>query len=306
MRPLLATPLVAVFVLACSGASVPTSTPAPASVSATRLATAELSAPTPTAQATTTPFAHVPGITLLDTGCQSDVARCIDMPAGTYETSGTWAFLRGLRVTLPPGWSSGEQDAGEFELHQASDVNAGSEIYFWHDVVPWVDGAARPELATSAESLADYLLSDSRLVVAEGAGRTFTVGSPESLQDAGTVQARSFSVILSDSARTEPNGAFFDCPADACVGFLTDLLHWDGGQAALTRGDSGCDPECSQAMRLFILSIGPQNHPELRAHTLVVALSTYGTDPLAALSAWEAHTDQIVDSVRVPFIIVDN
>ena len=82
MRPLLATPLVAVFVLACSGASVPTSTPAPASVSATRLATAELSAPTPTAQATTTPFAHVPGITLLDTGCQSDVARCIDMPAG--------------------------------------------------------------------------------------------------------------------------------------------------------------------------------------------------------------------------------
>jgi hypothetical protein len=248
----------------------------------------------------------LPGITLLDTGCQSDVARCIDMPAGTYETSGTWAFLRGLRVTLPPGWSSGEQDAGEFELHQPRTSTPGARST---SGTTWSHGwtAPRgPSSLTSAESLADYLLSDSRLVVAEGAGRTFTVGSPESLQDAGTVQARSFSVILSDSARTEPNGAFFDCPADACVGFLTDLLHWDGGQAALTRGDSGCDPECSQAMRLFILSIGPRNHPELRAHTLVVALSTYGTDPLAALSAWEAHTDQIVDSVRVPFIIVDN
>jgi hypothetical protein len=109
-------------------------------------------------------------------------------------------------------------------------------------------------------------------------------------------------VILSDSARTEPNGAFFDCPADACVGFLTDLLHWDGGQAALTRGDSGCDPECSQAMRLFILSIGPQNHPELRAHTLVVALHVR-TVPLRRYSAGEAQLPiRIVDSVRVPFI----
>jgi hypothetical protein len=232
--------------------------------------------------------------------------RCNDMPPGIYETSGTWGFLRGLTVTLPVGWSSGEQDAGEFELHQASDVNAGSEIYFWRDVVAWVDGAARPELGTSADALADYLLSDSRLIVAEGADRTFRVRSPESLEDAGTVQARSFSVILSESARTEPNGAFFDCPADACVGFLTDLLHWHGGQAALTRGDSGCDPECSQAMRLYILSIGPENHPELRAHTLVVALSTYGTDPLSTLSAWEAQVELIVDSVLVPYIIVDN
>ncbi len=317
----LASLAVSIALTACTGAVVPTTplTPVPTAARATQNIAPPRATSTavpdasdarpsavPSATSTPTTVAHDPAVTLLEAGCQEGLARCQDLAPGTYETAGTWAFLRGLTVTLPAAWSSLEQDAGEFELHMATDVNAADEIYFWHDLVAWVDGAPRPALGTSSNELADYLLSDPRLIVSEGPSRTFKVRSPENLLPAGTVDARSFSVILSDAAQTEPDGIYYDCPADACVGFLTDLLHWDGGQAGLTRGDSGCQPECSQAMRLYLADIGPENRPVLRSHTLVVAVSTYGTDPLQALSEWEAEVEPIVESVRVPFIIVDN
>jgi len=314
MRTLTVIALIASFALSACSASAGLTATAPQASATTEPAAAATPKPTaspaPTASAPTTkptasPAAHASGVTLLAYGCGNEV-NCDNLPPGTYETSGTWAFLRGLTVSLPAGWSSGEQDAGEFELHQASDINSGSEIYFWHDVVAWVDGAPRPELGTTADALADYLLSDARLNASEGPHRTFTVRSPETLIPAGTVEARSISVILSDSAATEPGGSFADCPADACVGFLTDQLHWGGGQAALTRGDSGCQPECAQAMRLYIASIGPENRPDLRAHNFVVALSTYGTDPLVALRDWETKVEPIVDNILLPYVIVDN
>ena len=286
-------------------ATVTPSASATPSVAVQPVATSPQPLATPSARASATPAVHAGGVTLLEQPCSAGVARCEYLAAGTYETSGTWAFLRGLTVTLPAGWSSGEQGAGEFELHPAS-PSAGSGIYFWRDVVAWADGAPRPELGTTADALADYLLGDSRLIVSEGPSRIFTVRSPDNLTLAGSVQARSFSVILSDSAATEPGGFFSDCPAEACVGILTDQLHWNGGQAALTRGDLGCQPECSQAWRLYLASIGPENRPDLRSHTLVVAVSTYGTDPLQALSGWEEQVEPIIDSVLVPFIIVDN
>jgi hypothetical protein len=224
------------------------------------------------------------------------------MAAGTYETSGTRAFLRGLTVTLPAGWSSYEQDAGEFELHKAPDVDAGNQILFWRDLVASDDGAPRPEVGASVDELARYLLADPRLIVSESANRAFRLRGPDSLASAGTVQARSFTIILSDTAETDPDGYFFDCPAEACVGFLTDPEHWDGGSVALTRTDSGCPPDCSQAIRLNIASIGGELHP----HTFVLAVSTYGRDPLVSLAEWEAEVEPIVDSVLVPYIVVDN
>ena len=161
--------LIAAFAIsACEGAAEPTSSLPPPSAVAPTLP-----------PATATDLAPADGVIQLDQGCQPGIARCEDLPAGTYETSGTWALLRGLTLTLPAGWSSAEQDAGEFQLHQATDQAQVSEIYFWVDVVAWVDGKARPELGTTADEFADYLLGDSRLIVSEGPNRTFGVRRPD-------------------------------------------------------------------------------------------------------------------------------
>jgi hypothetical protein len=84
-----------------------------------------------------------------------------------------------------------------------------------------------------------------------------------------------------------------------CIGILSDVTHWEGGTTSLARhGPEGA----SQALRLYIASIGRELHP----HTLVVALSTFGLDPLERLADWEAQVEPIIDSVLVPYIVVDN
>jgi hypothetical protein len=242
------------------------------------------------------------GVVLLAPGCDQGVTRCENMAPGTYETSGTWAFLRGLTVTLPAGWSSSEQDAGEFNLHLATDPAPASAIFFWKDLVPWRDGAARPELGTSADQFADYLLGDPRFTVVEGPGRTFDVRGPDSLAPTGFVQARSLSVIVSASAKSDADVAS-DC-TEVCVNVLTDPDHWGGEPVNLGRNIDAPAPDCpcSHAWRVYIASIGRDLHP----HTFVVVEEAVGRDPLQALSVWEPQADPIVDSVLVPYIVVDN
>ena len=254
MRPLKVTALIVSFAIsACSASAGPTPSgpQATALPTATATASAVATQAPPTSTSTTnptpSPIGHAAGVTPLEHGCGADVARCINMPGATYETSGTWAFLRGLTVTLPTGWSSAEQDAGEFELHQATDRDQISEIYFWRDVVAWVDGAPKPELGTTPDALAAYLLSDPRITVVEGPSRTFNVRGPDSLSPTSTVQARSFSVIVSKSAVTAP-GTFGDCPEEACIGILSDVDHWDGGASSLTRNH--CKPGVAALHRL--------------------------------------------------------
>jgi len=216
-----------------------------------------------------------------------------------YETSGEFAFLRGLMVTLPAGWSSAEQHAGEFMLHQAADPDQANAIFFWKDLVPWVDGSARPSLGKSADAFADFLLGDARLTVVEGPTRTFRVRKPDSLAVSGTVEARSFSVIVSASAHSDPG---LDCPGGACVNVFIDTDHW-GRPANLGRNidapAAGCP--CSQVWRLYVATIGTEADP----HTLVLAVETVGPDPLNALAAWEAQVEPIIQSVLLPEIVVE-
>jgi hypothetical protein len=237
-------------------------------------------------------------VNLLEYGCRDGVARCMDMAAGTYETSGTWAFLRGLTVTVPEGWSSYEQDAGEFELHHEGPAHAESDIYFWRDLVPWVDGSPKPELGTTADAMAAYLLSDQRITVVEGPRRSFNVRDLDSVRVVDTTEARSFSVIVSDSAETAP-GTFGDCPDEACIGIFSDVPHWGGGTASLGRGN---DMGASQALRVYIASIGTEAKPR----TLFIVLSTFGVDPLDALEDWEAQVEPVVASVLIPSVVIDN
>jgi hypothetical protein len=282
---------------ACGPVASPSSVPSPTAVVTQPLTT-------PSAPTTATYGASADQVIHLEYGCAPDLARCEDMPAGTYETSGQWAFLQGLRLTLPEGWSSGEQDAGEFELTRASDTNRVSEIYFWSDVVPWVDGRARPDLGTTVDGFADYLLGDQRMIVSEGPTRRFSVRGPDDSMPGSSVEARSFSLLVSDSAQTEPDVAS-DCPAETCIGILTDTDHWDGAfelLGAFPTDDPVCPGGCSQAVRLYIASIGDPSDP----HTFVVVLSTFGTDALQSLSDWETHVETILASVLVPFAVVNN
>jgi hypothetical protein len=238
----------------------------------------------------------------LEVGCEPGLVRCENLPAGTYETSGRFAFLPGLTVTLPAGWSSAEQDAGEFMVHQAADVDQARAIFFWSDLVPWVDGAARLDLGTSASEFAEYLLGDARLTVVEGPSRNFNVRGLDSLAVVGTVLARSLRVIVSASA--QPDADLSDCPHEAaCVNVFIDPDHW-GRPANLNRGIdapvAGCP--CSQAWRLYIASVGG----ELDPHMFVVAVEAVGPDPLAALSDWEAVVEPIIASVLIPAVVINN
>jgi hypothetical protein len=287
---------------ACSATAVPTSTPAPLPT-ATLAATRTLAATAAAVAATTpTPLRSTAGVVLLPHGCDSRVATCQDMAAGTYETSGQWAFLRGLTVTLPAGWTAGEQDAGEFFLHQASDPDQANAIFFWSDLVPWVDGGPRPELGTTADDFADYLLGDPRLTVVEGPSRTFAVRAQDSLTVIDSVQARSLSVIVSDTAHSDAELAS-DCSGEACVNLFIDTDHW-GGPANLGLNidapAAGCP--CSQVWRLYVAPIGDEADP----HMLVAAVETVGPDPLAALSDWETQVEPIIDSVLVPAVVINN
>ena len=47
-------------------------------------------------------------------GC-SDGAPC-ELSAGTWTLTGDYSFILGMEVTVPDGWRSLEQDAGEFTL----------------------------------------------------------------------------------------------------------------------------------------------------------------------------------------------
>src|SRR4051812_10001880 len=68
---------------------------------------------------------------VLPVGC-SDDAPC-SFSAGSY-TLGSGTVLPGLRLTLPAGWSSSENDAGELNLIFKSEPN--DRVFVWTDMTP--------------------------------------------------------------------------------------------------------------------------------------------------------------------------
>ncbi len=186
-------------------------------------------------------------------------------------------------------------------LHRASDPDQVNAIFFWRDLVPWVNGAPRPDLGTSADEFADHLLGDARLTVVEGPSRTFGVRGPDSPIVVDTITARSVSVIVSNSAQSDAELAS-NCPG-ACVNLFIDTNHWPH-PANLGRNIdapvAGCP--CSQVWRLYIASVGGDLDP----HMLVVAVETVGPDPMAALSEWETQVEPIIASVVVPHEVINN
>lgn len=211
-------------------------------------------------------------------GCGHD--RPCNLAAGTYATSGQWAFLRGLQVTVPTGWFSDEQDAGEFNLHPVGQPD--DSVFFWKDLSATANDLAGTPLAGvpgTATGLVSWLTSNSDLIVSKP--RPAMIGQvPMVMVD----------VLVSDTAKT-PKQAHSDCPADPCVGFLRDTRHWDG-PFAIARGEIA---------RLYFGSIGPASEP----HTFAVGMVGRGFDT-SALDAFTKRARPILDSVVIPDVIVDN
>jgi hypothetical protein len=231
--------------------------------------------------ASATPGASVSpaaGVTPLRTGCGHD-DPC-NLAAGSYATSGQFAFLRGLQVTVPSGWYSDEQDAGEFNLHPVGQPD--DSVFFWKDLVATANDLAGTPLAGvsgTAPGLVAWLTADPDLIVTEPRQTVI-----------GRVPVVMVDVEVSQAAKT-PKSAYSDCPADPCVGFLRDAKHWDG-PLAIARGEIA---------RLYFGTIGPASGP----HLFAVGIEGQGFDA-PSIDAFTKRVRPILDSVVIPDIIVDN
>ena len=220
------------------------------------------------------------------TGCSPGVTRCEDLTAGTYATTGQFAFMPGLVVTLPPGWSSAEQDAGEFNLYPVSDTNLNDMLVFWLDVVAaGPTGQPVPGIGTTPQELADFLANDPSLIVSERG--TATIGDG----------IRATTLVMQVNP-TGPKDDPEDCPGDRCAFPLHDPRHWDGAIGITV--NSFEDPQqacpCSHAIRLYLASIGSASDP----HTFAVAVMVYASDPESELASLQADVQSMIDSIRLP------
>lgn len=241
----------------------------------------------------------------LEPGCGPSVESCENLPAGTYITSGSAGYLPGLSLTLPPGWSSVQQDFAEFELHQADDAAQFRQVLLWQDMRPWVSGAPVWEQG-SVDRLEESLLTDPRLVAVSGPERNFRVRGADGEAD-GNITARSITVALPNDATSE-----YDCPFVACVDFIGNPA-WGHGAGLFSGAEPtqaemdaliaagslppGATCPCANAFRLFLFT-----HPGAAApdHVVIVALGAVGADPVAALDDWELKVQSILNTLVFP------
>jgi hypothetical protein len=278
---------------AASSATAPPSTAAPQ-------ASVALVAPAP---APTPVPVRPPGVPAnaqpLMFGCKDGVARCTDIAAGTYYTAGEWALLPGLTFTLPAGWSSLANEAGELELHRNGDDH--NELMFWRDVVPWVDG--RPDLEATADPEGWIARLRENPCVEVSDPERVNLGDWIDLRAGGTqldLEAISVTVDIAAEAAYERAG----CPDTGQVVIMSDPMHWESGFAV--GGDEMNDPSCpcKAVQRMTFASIGYASHK----HLLVAVLQSY--EPTgevdAAMASLQAAAQPILDSLIAPAIVVDN
>lgn len=231
-------------------------------------------------------------------GCTDGLARCTDISPGTYYTAGEWALLPGLTFTLPAGWSSTANEAGELELHRTGDDH--NELLVWRDVVPWLQGRAAVDVPSDPEAWIARLAGDPCLDVSKP--ERVVLGDWIDLRGGQRADLQAITVLVGIFSDAAYEAA--DCPDSGQVVILSDPMHWDHGFAI--GGDEMNDPgcPCSSVQRLYFASIGYVSHP----HLLVVALQSYGPngDRAADMASLQAAAQPILDSLIAPAIVVDN
>lgn len=200
---------------------------------------------------------------------------------GTYATFGQWAFLPGLTMTIPGGWHSKEQDAGEFNVLHTEYGNSG--LFLWRDMIPVdPDGNHLVDVPSTPQALTEWFTANPNLTVTE----------PESVTIGRGIEATTFTFTTAPGARnTDPDCPDYPPGAAVCFGVFTDPVRWDGSWYTAS----------AHATRLYLASIGPDTSPHL---LLVAVLGTIEppsieTDPFVELERIEAAVQPILDSLDV-------
>jgi hypothetical protein len=210
--------------------------------------------------------------------------RPCQFTAGTYQTYGRWAFLPGLTMDIPDGWTSTEQDAGEFNL-QNSDFPDGSGLFFWRDVIPVEpDGSHVMTVPSTVAGITGWLRADAQLVVTDPKEKVIGKG----------LATTTFVVEVAKGALNKHPHCAEIAPKQTCFPILTDPAHW---------GDGAWSVWSTESSRYYLATIGPVSN----RHLLVVALVADaahpgphdGADAAAQRLRFEKAVAPILDSLDV-------
>lgn len=265
--------LVAVIVAACAASQpTPTTGTLTPSLSQPPATSSPESSAVPPASSTASPIQAATAMPLVN-GCSPD-NPCV-MTAGTWVTTGPFAFIPGLSVTVPAGWRSQEQDAGEFNLVPID--HPDDALLLWKDLAATTsDGTQKlvPGVPRTVDGLTAYLRRDPFLVVS----------LPTKATIAGGIQAITYVVGVSPSAKFTDH----TCPVfPRCADLFTDPVHWGGGAFGFG---------VPTVLRLYLAPVGTGSD----THVFVVGLEAPSPAELARISP---IATLIIASIRLPSFI---
>ena len=268
---------------ACSGsapapstASVASSRPSIApTASADPASTISSTAPSfqPSARAEPTPIPIWTGLAERVPGAPGscDHPSPCQFTAGTYQTYGRWAFLPGLTMSIPDGWNSTEQDAGEFNLINP-DFPEGSGLFFWRDVIPVEpDGTHITTVPSTVAGITSWLRANHRLRISD----------PMEVVIGKGLATTTFVVDVAGGAVNKDHPCSELGAKATCFDILTDPAHWDGAWTVAS----------IESCRYYLAAIGP----DADRHLLIVAVVTLTSERLR----FERAVAPILDSLDV-------
>jgi hypothetical protein len=195
---------------------------------------------------------------------------------GTYVT-GREGFFPGLQLSIPPGWTTTEADAGEIGLHPAADPDAA--VFLWWDMRAVVTnnrhhrvGAVREDIGPEADQLLSWLTTTSDFSI---------ISEPVAATVGDSIHGTQLTLGVSDTA----NFDWDDCPDNPrCAAILTDPQRWGVNFWAIG-GD--------ETARVFIATVPGADGD----HTFFVTLDAPDQDELEKLAE---EATPIIESLRLP------
>ena len=193
-------------------------------------------------------------------------------------TSDAYAFIPGLSITVPAGWSSPEANAGELKLRPADQPD--DAVFLWKDVVAIDSRAANPKVLAGVAGTPEGLTKSFRT------NPDFIVSTPTSTTIAGDVPALTYTLGVSASAAYASRG----CPSyPTCANILKDPVHWTTDFYAIG---------APEIIRLYLATIGSVDD----RHTFVISLDAMDPAELKRLTLAAAP---IIASITLPAVIGD-
>jgi hypothetical protein len=254
------------LVAACAPGGVPesSSTPAPAR---------SVTAATPVATSSSAP--SVVAANHLTARC-SDSAPCV-LTAGTWVTFGDSAFIPGLAVTVPDGWSSPTANVGELKLIRSD--HPDDAIFLWKDVAAIESNGETPKVLSGVPRTPEGLTASFRK------NPDFVVSTPTETTIAGGIRALTYVLGVSPSATYASRG----CPSyPTCANILKDPAHAGPGDFY--------GIGAPEVVRLYLATVGAATD----RHLFVIGLDA--TDP-AELERLTAVATPILASISLPAVI---